>query len=203
MNGAGLTAVKRALMALLLALLASSAAARTERYSFDKVHSRIGFAVSHLGFSMSHGVFRDFDGFFVYDPEDLSTARVEVTVSIDSIEMGNALWNRTMLGGKWLDAKTHPTMRFVGTELTRTADDRGSLRGELTLRGVTRPIAFAVQFNRAGVHPYTGLHVVGFSATGSLNRSDFGLVEALPEVGDQVEITLEVEGTRRAPRRGK
>lgn len=195
--------VLRRVIALLLAIGCGAAQARSERYTFDKVHSQIQFHVSHLGFSMSEGEFHDWDGSFRFDPEDWSTATVDVTIKVDSLDMDNAGWNRVMLGKKYFNAKAHPTMRFVGTQLRQIDAKRGSLLGELTLLGVTRPVTLEVSFNRVGVHPYSGLNVAGFSASTVIQRSDFGMPEAIPDVGDEVRISLEIEGTRSATKRGK
>jgi len=199
------------LAGLLLGLCWGSAHASPERYRFDKVHSDISFSVSHLGFSMSQGEFHDWDGSFSFDPENWDSASVEVAIKVESLDMDNATWNRAMLGPKYFNAKAHPLLRFSARGLKRSEAssqannqaNRGTLSGELELLGISRPVVLDVVFNRVGVHPYSGLIIAGFSATTRIKRSDFGMTEAIPGVGDEIQIRLEIEGSRAAKRRTK
>jgi len=196
--------ITRAIVAaLLLSLCAGQALARSERYTFDRVHSQIEFRVSHIGFSMSAGEFHEWDGAFNFDPDNWTTASVEVTIDAASLDMDNGPWNRALLGRKYFNVAEHPKLRFVSTGLKKTGAASGVLEGTLTLLGISRPVALDVIFNRVGVHPYSGLHVAGFSASTRIKRSDFGMREALPAVGDDVEIRLEIEGVRSARTRSK
>ncbi len=180
--------------------LSASSTTRSETqdrpYAFDVLHSQIIFFVDHLGFSKSAGHFRRFDGSLYFEPGQWDDARVEVNIEVASIDMGDATWNEHMLADNFFKVSEHPQMQFKSTGMQVVDANRATLQGELTLLGETRPVSLDVQFNKAGVHPFNGKEVVGFSASGSLKRSDFGMEAYLPAVGDEIELRIEVEATR-------
>jgi polyisoprenoid-binding protein YceI len=193
--------IRTALAAVLLAA-SLPAAAKTERFVLDPVHTQVYFLASHLGFSRSLGKFAKFSGTLTFDRDDWSTATLDATVDIASLYMGDAAWEKKMLSDSFFDAKRYPTARFVATRLVREGrTDRGRLEGDLTLLGVTRPIAFDVTLNRIGRHTFSFQYVAGFSASTTIRRSDFGMRTQLPAVGDEVEIRLEVEALRERAKR--
>lgn len=181
--------------ALLLAAL--PAAAEPQRYTFDPLHTQVYFLASHLGFSHSLGKFAKFGGELAFDEDDWSTAKVDATVDVTSLYMGDEAWEKKLLSDSFFDAKKHPTARFVAQKLVRDGTtNRGTLEGELTLHGVTRPVTFDVTVNRVGRDTYSFRHVAGFSAHATIKRSEFGMRGSLPAVGDEVEVRLEVEAVR-------
>lgn len=178
------------------AAVAGVAVAKPATYRYDAVHSQVLFFASHLGYSHSMGRFPGLSGRFTYDPDDPAAAKVDATIAIASLYLGDAAWEKKMLGRDFFAAKEHPTARFVATRWSPAGADRGTLSGELTLRGITRPVTLAVTVNRVGRHSYSLQHVAGFSASATIKRSDFGMRRLLPAVGDEVEIRLEIEGIR-------
>ncbi len=167
-----------------------------DSYAFDKVHTQIMFSVSHLGFSFSTGSFTAFDGGFTFDEAKPENSSVNVTIDTDSISLHDDKWEEHMKSEDFFNVAVFPTMTFKSTLAEKTGDNTARLTGDLTLLGVTRPVTLDVIFNKAAVHPYSKQYVAGFSATGTLKRSDFGMVYGLPGIGDEVNITLEVEGIR-------
>lgn len=165
-------------------------------YRFDTVHTQIGVAASHLGFSQPSGRLHVKSGFFRFDPDDWNTARVEAVVDASSIDFGDAAWNDKLRSREFLDVAHYPTARFVAERVEKTGDKTAIAHGKLTLLGVTRPLDLAITFNRAGVHAYTLRWTAGFSATAQFKRSDFRMTKYLPDVGDQVSIRIEAEGVR-------
>ena len=184
-----------AVLALALAL-AAPAAAEPARYRYDPVHTQVMFSVDHLGFSRPVGRFTRLDGGLELDPEDWSRTRCEVNIDATSLVLGDADWEKKVRSDAFLDAGRHPTIRFACGHVEPAGERRVRLHGELTLRGVTRPIALDVRINRIGRHTFSLGYVAGFSATGTLKRSDFGIRRMLPAVGDEVAIRLEVEAVR-------
>lgn len=170
--------------------------AQAADYVFDKAHTQILFFVDHLGFSKSQGEFHDYDGGFRFDPVQWADATAEITIRTASIDMDDYAWDKHMRSEDFFNVNTHPTMRFESTKVERADEHRYRLTGDLTLLGVTRPITLDVVFNKAGVHPLNKRHVAGFSATGTIKRSAFGMDYGLPMVADEVELRLEVEGLR-------
>ncbi len=178
-----------------LFILPQSAQA-ADQYEFDKAHTQIMFSVSHLGFSNSHGRFTDFDGGFTFDAEKVEDSVIDVTINSGSIEMDHKGWNDHLKNADFLDIEKFPKISFQSNEIVKTADDRGEVSGDLTILGITKPVTLEVVFNREGIHPYSKRHVAGFSATGEVKRSDFGMTYGLPGVGDMVSIKIEVEGMK-------
>lgn len=182
---------------MLIALLAAPAAfADPADYQFDPVHSQVVFYADHLGFSHSIGRFAAPAGAFRFDPEDWTSASVDATIDVATLDLGDEAWERKMLSDEFFDAQAHPTMRFVSERIEPTGKDSLRIHGQLTLRGVTRPVVLETRVNRVGRHTYSMKYVAGFSATAMLKRSDFGMTRLLPAVGDVVELRLEIEGIR-------
>lgn len=174
-------------------------------YRLDLAHSRLIFRVSHLGFSNYTAFFRAFDARLGFDPDDPSAMRLEATVEAASIETlhpdPNYDFNAVIAGPDFLDAAQFPEIRFVSTAVRPTAPDAAAVTGDLTLHGVTRPVTLRARFNGGyGAHPLDpGGARIGFSASGTIFRSDFGIVLGLPAPGttigvfDPVEILIEAE----------
>lgn len=185
-------------LTLLMALNTESPAAAAQ-YRFDPVHSQLLFFADHMGFSTSIGRFTRWQGEFSYDPDDAAANRVDLRVDIASLDMGDANWNRTLLGPKWFAAKDYPQARFVSLSFEPVDADTAILHGQLTLRGETHAVDLALRINRQGMHPYTLKATAGFSATATLSRSAFGLSALQGTLADLVELRIEVEGQRLEP----
>ncbi|HYD17088.1 MAG TPA: YceI family protein [Patescibacteria group bacterium] len=182
--------------ALIVLMLAATPAAAADKYSFDPAHTQILFSVSHMGLSHSHGRFAKFDGYFTFDEKNPVAGSVEVTVDMDSVDMGAQDWDEAVRSDKLLDARRFPKMTFKSTSVKKTGAVTGTVTGDLTLHGVIRPLMLEVVFNKAARNPYNKNLNAGFTATGRLKRSDFGMDQYIPDVGDEIAITIEVEGIR-------
>lgn len=191
----------RAMACLIAIVLTASGAANAAPvdYRFDPVHSHLQFGADHMGFSTSIGRFTRWQGEFTYDPDNPGANRVEVTIDIASLDLGDEQWNRTMLERKWFDVERFPQARFVGHHFERVDINRARVHGELTLKGISAPVILEVRINRIGTHPYTLKATAGFSATTTLSRSAFGLNALEGTLADAVEIRIEVEGQRARP----
>lgn len=175
---------------------ATAASAEPKHYAIDPVHTRIAFAIDHLGFSKSLGTFSHPSGSLWLDPDDLSTARVEVNIDIASLDLGDNDWRDRMFKRDYFDLARHATARFVSTSVAPTGDKGVRVHGELTLRGITLPLVLDATLNRHGRHPLTFRTTAGFSATATLQRSAFGMDDNLRTVGDHVELRIELEAAR-------
>lgn len=165
-----------------------------EKYIIESPHTQIGFTVNHLGFSNSTGKFLDYSGSFLLDRMDLSKSSVEVTIKTASLDMGNALWNEHMSAADFFNVAVFPTMTFKSTSVDLTGEDTADVTGDLTLLGVTKPVVLKVKHNKSGPHPFGDKFVAGFDATTTIKRSDFGMTEGVPMVGDDVYINISTEG---------
>lgn len=206
----------RAVLALAAVLLLATAASAAETapppasalpipagdYTLDKAHASLVFQLSHLGFSRFTARFTRFDARLAFDPAKLTSARLEATIDPRSISSDNppAGFLESLQGAQWLDAVKFDTMTFRSTDVAAAGPQRLRVTGDFTLHGVTKPVALLVTFNGgyAG-HPMDPNARIGFSALGTLKRSDFGIALGIPApgttmgVGDEIEIALQAE----------
>lgn len=181
----------------LLLLIGNAIAAEPIHYNLDPVHTRVMFAIDHAGFSKAIGTISGSTGSLSFDPERWHETRLQATVPLARIELGDAGWNKAVLAGSLLDVDHYPTVEFVTTKVEPVAPDRASVHGRLTLHGVTRDIVLDAKLNAVKRHPLPPFRrTIGFSATTTLSRRDFG-IDAWPSViGDAVELRIEAEATR-------
>lgn len=169
-------------------------------YELDKTHAHLMWSVNHAGLSGYIGRFSDFDVDLKFNPEDVTKS--EVTVSIDPMSLTTSypypekedFSKKLATGAQWLNAGEYPHITFKSTKLEKTGDTTGTLTGDLTFLGVTKPVTLDVTFNGAYMEkPHAGVPALGFSATGSLMRSEWGLSTYVPGIGDEVTLTIETE----------
>ena len=186
----------------LLALFASGQAfaAGAQTWVLDPVHTQIVFFADHLGFSHGIGRLKIKQGWFVFDAEDWTTARADVVIDMDSLDMGNADWTAKVAEPAFLNSAKSPTARFIGNTLEKTTANSGILHGELWLRGIHRDVDLDVTFNRQGGDPYAFKTKAGFTATTTLDRFAFGMTRFREVVAGPVELRIEVEGIRSNPK---
>ncbi len=171
--------------------------AGSAEYVLDPVHTRVMFAVQHAGFSKALGTISGSTGGLVFDPQDWTSARIDVSVPLRQLDLGDGKWNRATLASNLLDAATFPTARFVSSRVERLEDDRACVVGMLTLHGVTREVKLDVVFNALERHPLPPFRrTAGFSATATISRSDFGISAWKSMIGDEVQLRMEVEAVR-------
>lgn len=171
--------------------------AANDRYELDPVHTRVLFAVSHAGFSQALGTVSGSTGTLEFDPDDWSGARLDVTVPLQRLDLGDDDWNRATLARNLLDAERWPEARFVSTRVEPLGPDRFRVHGQLSLRGVTGEVALEVTLNALKRHPMPPFRrTAGFSATTTLSRAAFG-IDAWPSmIGDEVQLRIEAEARR-------
>ena len=162
-------------------------------YTFDAVHSRVTFYVNHFGFSNSVGEFKVGAGTFTFDNDDWSNSRVEVKLPVQSLELGDAKWNSDILNAGFLEAAKYPEIGFVSSKVDKLASGKARLYGDLTIKGVTKPVVLELRVNKLGDHPTRKTPAAGFTATTTIKRSEFGVTKLLPMVSDDVEVRIEVE----------
>lgn len=183
---------------LLLTLFAAAPQLRaaTETYAIDPVHTRVGFQVSHAGFSNPLGSFSGSHGQLDFDADDWTTAKVDVIVPITTLDLGDANWDKKILDPTFFNAKKFPEARFVSTQVEKTGETTARITGELTLLGQVHPVILNATFNALKRHPLTLRRTVGFSATATLSRAAFGMDAWKNLVGDEVRVIIELEATR-------
>ncbi|MGO8885665.1 MAG: YceI family protein [Streptosporangiaceae bacterium] len=170
-------------------------------WDIDPVHSHIGFVARHLMVSRVRGSFTRFAGQIVTAPDPLESSAT-ATIDTTSFDTGNETRDADVKGENFLDVPHYPTMTYQSTAVRPDGDDY-AVTGDLTIRGVTRPVELHVEINGFGPDPYGGTRA-GFSATGEISRADYGITVnmALPGggsvVSDKIQLTIDVEATLRA-----
>lgn len=192
----------RAAIPLLAAVwLTTSGAARAQPYEYviDPEHTVIAFSVSHIGFADVHAWFLETEGSFTFDEETRALSDVRATIETASVFSAHEARDGHIRKKDFLWAEEHPAITFVGTGAEPTGERTGKVFGDLTIRGVTKPVVLDVTWNKSGRYPFGTKHyAIGLSARTSVNRSDFGMTYALEGdiVGDTVDILLEFEAIR-------
>jgi polyisoprenoid-binding protein YceI len=169
-------------------------------YKLDETHASLIWRVSHLGLSQYTARFTKFDADLMFDGQDVTKSKVRATIDPTSLKTDYPYpeekdFDKKLIDGKqWFNVAQFPSITFQSTKIEKTGDTTGKMTGDLTFLGVTKPVTLDVTFNKAlGNHPFQNKPALGFSATGSLKRSDFGMDAYIPNIGDEVEVILEVE----------
>lgn len=180
-------------------LISTQAFSGTEKnYVVDGGHSSANFKVKHL-MSKTAGNFKDFSGTFTFDEKNPKAFKGSFTVKADSIFTNEAKRDGHLKSADFFDVEKHPTLTFVAKELKAAGKNKYKMSGDFTMLGVTKAVSFDMEYLGAGKDPW-GNEKVGFSASGKINRKDYGMVwnKALDTggflVGDEVEIDVQVEG---------
>jgi len=121
-----------------------------------------------------------------------------VTLPVASISTTNTKLDAELKSGDWFDAERYPTIHFVSTQVFKTSARTAKITGDLTLHGVTRPVVLEAQFVGAGLNPFSKAYTVGFHATTTIKRSDFGVKTYVPLIGDSVAIKISAAFERKA-----
>jgi polyisoprenoid-binding protein YceI len=177
----------------------------TNNWNIDTVHSGINFSVRHMVVSKVRGRFAKFSGELAIDDGDLTRSSVDVAIDAASVDTGNAQRDTHLRSADFFDVETFPELRFRSTRIEQRGDARYAVVGQLTIRDVTREVSLDVEFGGRARDPW-GNERLGFVATASVDRKDFGLRwnQALETggvlVGDRIDIELELQGVRAAAR---
>lgn len=173
------------------------ASAATETYVFDETHTDILFAVSHLGFSKTWGRFNSSNGTVMIDPDALESSTVEIVIDATSIDTNHEERDDHLRGKDFFDVETYPTISYKSTSVEQTGDKTATVTGDLTMHGVTRPVALDVTLNNVGPNPFDKEKTVaGFSASATILRSDFGMSFGVPVLGDEVQMVFEIDAIK-------
>jgi len=179
------------LLAATLLLAATAVHATPVAYQLDASHTQVHFSWSHNGFSHPVGRFDRFDARFLFDAEDPTRSSLTVTLPIDSIDTGVPALDEHLKSPDFFDAARYPTATFRSTKVERSGDNTLRVSGELTLRGVTKPVVLDVTVNKLGES--RGQPAAGFDATATLKRSEFGVDRFLPNIADDIALRITTE----------
>ena len=190
---------KKALIlgASLLIGVTSSPALSADTFKIDQAHTNIVFLIDHLGYSKMVGQFQEFEGSFVFDQGNVAGSKVDLTIKAASVDTDHQARAGGRRGPDFFNAQEFPEITFVSTKIAKTGENTGTITGDLTLLGQTRPVTLEVTFNKIEAHPipsYNGVVVAGFSARGTVDRIAHGMTYAQGGIGNTLDLILEVEG---------
>jgi polyisoprenoid-binding protein YceI len=173
-------------------------------YKLDPAHSRIGFAVRHLEINWVAGRFKEFEGTVHYDDKDVTRSSVEFTAKVASIDTEVEARDKHLRTADFFEVEKYPTLTFKSTRVERKGKDSFVLHGDLTLKGVTKPVQLPFSIAGAVKDPW-GNTRFGVEAETKLNRRDFGINYGNAfagglDVGNEVIITLQLEAVKAAPK---
>ena len=168
-------------------------AAPSGTYQIDPDHTSVTFKISHLGFSRYTGRFDKVEGTMNYNNGAPEQSSLDVTIYPNSINTNNVKLEEELRGGPFFDVIKYQRITFHAIKIERTGPTTGKIIGDLTLKGVTHSVTLDAAFIGTGTHPFTKKQVMGFSATGTIHRSAYGLSNLLPMVGDDVTLEIETE----------
>lgn len=162
-------------------------------YAIDPGHTYVTFSYRHQG--LSYPLLRaiDVNGELELDAENIARSAVAIAVATESIRSNLDYFDEELASPKFFNAGKFPHITYVADRLVMADDRRGRLEGNVTIRGITRPLNLDLTINGAIEHPFTGTPVLGASATGFVSRSEFELDRFIPAVSDRVDISIEVE----------
>jgi polyisoprenoid-binding protein YceI len=190
------TAFAAALTAAAPAQAADLTKVQPGHYVLDKSHAKVVFSINHLGFSTYYGFFPDLSGTLDLDPAAPAKSALSVTINVAGMVTTDPKLDEKLKSETFFDTAKFPKATFKSTAIEVNGEGRAKLAGDLTLHGVTKAVTLDVTFNGAGTPPMTQLYVVGFDAVGMLKRSDFGIKNFVPLVGDEVTLRISCEFDR-------
>lgn len=159
-------------------------------YAIEPEHSQVAWTIDHLGFTPFHGLFGNPSaGTLAIDPARLAATKVSVEFPIGHVLTTNDHLNAHLLTPDFFDAAKYPTATFASTSVT-VHGMSAQIAGTLTLHGVTKPIVLDAHFVGAGTNPMSKKTTIGFEATATLNRSDYGMSFLLPALGDKIDLVI-------------
>lgn len=192
------TFVAAATAALLVAPV--TAEAQSNRWLPYEGHLTVHFSIDHNGMSLTRGTFREITGELIFDENNPEASQLSVQIESASLDTGHSFRDHATRGPWFLDSQQYRYITFKSTKVTKTGDNTGKVTGDLTMLGVTKPVTLDVKFNKKAKRP-SGEDYIGFSATASLNRLDWGMIKfsakSPPAItGEMVEMDISAEFVR-------
>ena len=182
--------------ALILATVAAAPAlAAPETFAVDSTHTFPRFSYNHLGYSIQMSRFDKATGTVTLD-KAAKTAAVDIVIDTKSVNTGSATFNEHIQGEDYLDTAKYPTATFKFTKVNFEGDKPASIEGNLTLKGITKPVTLTVTSFHAMPHPMMKKDAIGANATTKVKRTDFNMGKNAPYVGDEVTIDIAIEAVK-------
>lgn len=191
--------MKTLMLASALAVTASFATA-AEKYDLDPSHSQVLFSYNHLGFSTTFGMFSGFEGEIMFDENDPAASSVSVSMPVMSMFTGWEQRESHFMSEDFFGATEEDMISFTSSSIEITGDNTAKITGDLTMNDITQAVVLDAVLNQSGPYPFgsdQGKPTLGFDATTTLLRSDFGVGAFAPAVSDEVEVRISIEAINR------
>ena len=182
-------------LGLAAALTTTFALAAPVDYKIDPTHTTTVFSWNHLGFLTPSANFTDIQGVIKVDNTQPANSSVEVAIPLSSINSSVAALDKEFQAEAWFNAAKYPNITFKSTKVETKDKKHFKITGDLTVKGITKPVVLDAVLNGQGEHPMLKVPAIGFNATTSFNRSDFGLGSYVPMVGDKITVHITTEAT--------
>jgi polyisoprenoid-binding protein YceI len=163
-------------------------------YTLDPSHTNVLAQWTHFGFSKPSAEFRISEGTLVFDAADVGKSSVAVSFAMASLNSFVPNLDKHLQGADFFDAAKFPTANFKSTAVKAAGTNMFTVAGNLTIKNISKPVTLHVTLNGAGMHPMAKAQAIGFSATASIKRSDFGVGAYAPNVSDDVQLRITTEG---------
>ncbi len=177
----------------LATLYAPFSQAEAMSYQLNPEHTSVIVTWTHFGFSHPTADIANTSGSLVFDKDHPEQSRVDVTLPITQIDSHVAALTKEFKGAEYFDVAKYPNATFHSTKVMAKGDNKFDIEGNLTLKGITRPVTLHATLNQQGMHPMVKKQAIGFDATGTIKRSDFRLDKYVPAVSDDVTLTISTE----------
>lgn len=188
-------------LGLAVASVATVSMAKPVAYTIDPTHSATVFSWSHFGFSTPSANFSDIQGTINVDNEKPANSSVNVNIPVASINTNVKALDNHIKTAEFFDAAKYPNITFKSTKVQALGKNKYKITGNLTIKGVTKPVVLDAVLNKQAVHPMTKLQTIGFNATTSFNRSAFNVGAYVPNVGDKITVNITTEASVPAPKK--
>ena len=187
--------VNKLSLAVLLATTTASVIAAPVSYKIDPNHTATVFSWSHLGFSTPSGNFSNIQGVITVDEQQAAKSSVEVVIPVSSVNTNVKALDDEFQTEGWFNAAKYPNIYFKSTKVESKDQQHYKIYGNLTIKGISKPVVLDAVLNKSGVHPMSKLPTVGFNATTSFDRSAFGIANYVPNVGDKITVNITTEAS--------
>ncbi|WP_168406585.1 YceI family protein [Acinetobacter indicus] len=186
---------KALVLGLAVTSVATAALAKPVAYQIDPTHTATVFSWDHFGFSTPSGNFSNIQGTINVDEKQPEKSSVNVTIPLNSLNTNVKALDEHLMAADWFDAAKYPTITFKSTKVETQDKKNFKITGDLTVKGVTKPVVLDAVLNKLGPHPMTKAATVGFNATTSFDRSAFGIAGFVPNVGDKITVNITTEAS--------
>lgn len=187
--------MRKTLLTAALFAIAGSALAAPVTYTLDPAHTDVIAQWNHFGYSNPTAHFGQAEGTLVYDAENVAASSVQVTLPLTGLSSYTAKFDEHLKSADFFDAAKYPAATFKSTKVEAAGEGKLKVTGDLTIKDVTKPVVLDVNLNKASEHPMLKVPAIGFDASATIKRSDFGVGAYAPMVSDEVKLRITTEAT--------